>query len=38
MALNYQFQDKFLEPDPRFKSKLASKFINWMRTREKPAS
>jgi small subunit ribosomal protein S7 len=28
MALNYEFQDEYLGPDPRYKSKLASKFIN----------
>ncbi|MHC4788701.1 MAG: 30S ribosomal protein S7 [Planctomycetota bacterium] len=28
MALNYEFADEYLEPDPRFKSKLAGKFIN----------
>ncbi|MHC5034136.1 MAG: 30S ribosomal protein S7 [Planctomycetota bacterium] len=28
MSLNYEFKDEYLEPDPRFKNKLASKFIN----------
>ncbi|KPK63392.1 MAG: 30S ribosomal protein S7 [Planctomycetes bacterium SM23_32] len=28
MSLNYEFKDEYLEPDPRYKSKLASKFIN----------
>jgi small subunit ribosomal protein S7 len=28
MAFNYEFKDEYLEPDPRFKSKLVSKFIN----------
>ncbi len=28
MAFNYEFTDEYLQPDPRFKSKLVSKFIN----------
>jgi len=28
MVLEYEFDDKYLEPDPRLKSKLAAKFIN----------
>lgn len=30
MAQEYALNDKFLQPDPRFKSKLVSKFINCM--------
>ncbi len=28
MKLEYKFSDEYLEPDPRYKSKLVSKFIN----------
>ena len=35
MSLTYDFNDKHLEPDPRFKSRLASKFINCLMHRGK---
>jgi small subunit ribosomal protein S7 len=28
MTLNYDFPDPYLEPDPRYKSKLVAKFVN----------
>lgn len=35
MGLEYNFPDKYLEPDPRFKSKTVSKFINYLMHRGK---
>jgi small subunit ribosomal protein S7 len=35
MTLNYDFPDPYLEPDPRYKSKLVSKFINCLMHRGK---
>lgn len=35
MTLNYEFPDPYVEPDPRFKSKLVSKFINCLMHRGK---
>ena len=35
MVLNYEFLDKYLQPDPRYKSKLVSKFINCLMNRGK---
>jgi small subunit ribosomal protein S7 len=35
MSLSYEFRDEFLTPDPRFKSKLAGKFINCLQHRGK---
>jgi small subunit ribosomal protein S7 len=28
MAFNYEWKERYLEPDPRFKSKLVTKFVN----------
>lgn len=38
MALNYTFRDKYLQPDPRYKSKLISKFINCLMSRGKKST
>ncbi|MGD2174258.1 MAG: 30S ribosomal protein S7 [Candidatus Brocadiaceae bacterium] len=35
MRLEYHFPDEYLEPDPRYKSKLVSKFINCLMERGK---
>lgn len=35
MSRQYNLNDKFLEPDPRFRSKLVSKFINCLMHRGK---
>lgn len=35
MSLNYNFPDPYLAPDPRFKNKLAGKFINSLMHRGK---
>jgi len=35
MTLSYDFPDPYVEPDPRFKSKLVSKFINCLMHRGK---
>ncbi len=35
MISEYQFPDEHLEPDPRYKSKLVSKFINYIMHRGK---
>ncbi len=38
MAIQYVPQDEYLKPDPRFKSKLVSKFINCLMERGKTST
>lgn len=35
MRMDYEFRDRYLKPDPRYKSKLVSKFINCLMGRGK---
>ena len=38
MSLRYDFPDPYLQPDPRYKSKLVSKFINCLMSRGKKST